>query len=337
MRYEPKFTYRYLKQMIEEESSIQHTLSVIQDCSDFIPLKNITHSLIENSKVELNGTAEAYFDNFKKSDDSLLFAIQKEHSIILVGEKATAVEVLFTTDKNFIMKHTDEYMSKLCKVLNRIHHEAYLNVPENVINVDYEQRLAKAQHQVKVVFDTLGPIPDEFWPALNLIADALPNYEAFHEQLFNVSMFDLSDRNFTRLSRATIALGNENKQSNSIVTVYRALPYGYTIEAGDWITADKHYADAHLEKTLDGQGCIVSIDINEDELYETSSVNELVYVPRGIWRDCRSLKDVWDMYNHENKPNSFNIEKRSIAEIQQHKSDSEETYSEPSGIDIRVI
>jgi hypothetical protein len=332
MRYEPKFTYLALRTAKAEQGSIESLLTVIKDSPDFIPLEKITEALHKYSIVELNGNAGSYFDNFKTEDDSLLFAIKKERSIILVGQKATAVEVLFTKDKNFIMKHTDDDMSKLCKVLNRVHHEAYLNVPENVINKDYENRLAKAQHRAKELFIALGPIPDEFWSALEFIADASPNYEAFHEQLFNVSMFDLSDRNFTRLSRATIALGNENKPSDSTVTAYRALPDGYSIETGDWVTTDKQYADDHLEKKLDGQGCVASIEVSGDTLYETSSVNEQVFVPRGTWDNCESLKDVWDMYNHNKKPDGFEIKKRGVVEIQEGITESEEIYSAPSGL-----
>jgi hypothetical protein len=332
MRYEPRFTYRSLRSAIDEEGTMEKLVSVIKDSPEFIPLEKITDALNENSIVEMNGTGEAYFDNFKRENDSLLFAIKKERSIILVGQKATAVDVLFTKDKNFIMKHTDENMSKLCGVLNRVHHEAYFNVPENVINKDYENRLAKAQHKANELFTSLGPIPDEFWSALEFIANASPNYEAFHEQLFNVSMFDLSDRNFTRLSRATIALGNENKLSDSTVTAYRALPDGYSIETGDWVTTDKQYADDHLENTLDGKGCVASIEVSGDTLYETSSVNEQVFVPRGTWNDCESLKDVWDLYNHIKKPDGFEIKKRSVVEIQEGVTESKATYLAPSNL-----
>lgn len=158
--------------------------------------------------------------------------------------------------------------------------------------------------------DRLQNIPEaspDFNQALQDLADWAENFEEF-ETALSPNMFDISDRNLTRLGRATMALEPdfyENAGSGE-VTIYRAMPEGEEIEAGDWVSFNEEYAAGHESNVDDGRAQTISMEVDgTDVWWYGADENEHVYIPEGTWGNAESLKEVWDGLTGGTKPDAY--------------------------------
>lgn len=150
-------------------------------------------------------------------------------------------------------------------------------------------------------------MPADFDQALQELADWSENFEEFKKAL-NPDMFDISDRNLTRLGRATMSLDPEFETAGDegTVTIYRALPEGEDIEAGDWVSFDEQYAAGHESNVGEEGGTTVSIEVPADEVYTPGAdENEWVYIPKNTWGDIESIEELWQSLTDGSKPDTY--------------------------------
>ena len=150
-------------------------------------------------------------------------------------------------------------------------------------------------------------MPADFDQALQELADWSENFEEFQKAL-NPDMFDISDRNLTRLGRATMSLDPEFETAGDegTVTIYRALPEGENIEAGDWVSFDEQYAAGHESNVGEEGGTTISIEVPADEVYTPGAdENEWVYIPKNTWGDIESIGELWQSLTDGSKPDTY--------------------------------
>tara|TARA_R110000744_G_scaffold380326_3_gene500759 strand:+ start:23923 stop:32688 length:8766 start_codon:yes stop_codon:yes gene_type:complete len=154
---------------------------------------------------------------------------------------------------------------------------------------------------------TIPAMPADFDQALQQLADWSENLEEFKKAL-NPDMFDISDRNLTRLGRATMSLDPEfeNAGDEGEVTIFRALPEGEEIEAGDWVSFNEGYAAGHETNVGEEGGTTVSIEVPADEVYTPGAdENEWVYIPKDTWGDITSIDELWQSLTDGSKPDAY--------------------------------
>lgn len=149
---------------------------------------------------------------------------------------------------------------------------------------------SRRQQHVKDV-PMLSP---DFDTALQELADYAENLEEF-KTLLNPDMFDIGDRNRTRLGRATMALEPDEYENagSGEVTIYRALPEGEDIEAGDWVSFDRQYASGHETNVGEEGGDTVAMEVEgSDVWWFGADQNEWVYIPPNTW-SVDSIEELW--------------------------------------------
>lgn len=177
----------------------------------------------------------------------------------------------------------------------------------------------------------------DFNADLKTLADYAENFEEF-KRLLSADMLDISDRNRTRLARALIALDPDAERASTImeqqpdmvedaqrygtpsekaaanalnskskrVTIFRTMPSGAAIEAGDWVALVKSYAQSHSGNVTEGKATTRQKTISKDDLYwYGADFNEWVYVPSDTWSNYTSLEDVWQDLAGD-KPRTYN-------------------------------
>lgn len=177
----------------------------------------------------------------------------------------------------------------------------------------------------------------DFNADLKTLADYAENFEEF-KRLLSADMLDISDRNRTRLARALIALDPDAERASTImeqqpdmvedaqrygtpsekaaanalnskskrVTIFRTMPSGAAIEAGDWVALVKSYAQSHSGNVTEGKATTRQKTISKDDLYwYGADFNEWVYIPSDTWGNYTSLEDVWQDLAGD-KPRTYN-------------------------------
>ena len=261
-----------------------------------------------------------HFDNEKPA-----FLIAVKRAIIVYTQTGKSVEHFYGSQKKFIeiSKDQDDTISKAFTILSRLHKEHRLSTPEGIIANDLKKRTFRAEQARDTRVQSITKVPSDFWEAIDHIAQWSTCFEEFNAVIENnSSILDSSNRNLGRLSRAILALDNPNKLSDEQITIYRAANHNAQIEEGDWITTNPNYAETHLQNNLFSEGDIHEITAYLDEIYDTSSENEQVYVPRGTWKDFDSLESVYETITQNNKPMHYpEIKARTIEEIKQSNED----------------
>lgn len=176
--------------------------------------------------------------------------------------------------------------------LSRIFKEVRESDPQFVkAELAKRERLAETfrrQERLK----NIPPLSSDFQTALKQLVDWSEDLNELSEAL-SPSMFDLSDRNRTRLGRATMALDGFESGGSETTYLYRALPQGKTIESGDWVTRNREYAERHAQYSEDPL-VVEEIEAYGDEVYwAQADENEFVYIKRGTWA-VTSVQELWD-------------------------------------------
>ncbi len=128
------------------------------------------------------------------------------------------------------------------------------------------------------------------------------------EALMNASMLDCSDRNRTRLARACIALEGHEHAPPGELTIYRAMPVGCDIEAGDWVSLREQYAERHVRYSMHGERAVIeSLIVDGTEVWSyAGDPDEWVYVPGNTFSDAiKTLHDLWIALGQGHKPRDY--------------------------------
>lgn len=150
-------------------------------------------------------------------------------------------------------------------------------------------------------------MPHDFDTAIQELADWAENKEEF-KQALAPDMMDISDRNLTRLGRATMALEpDEYEQADrGEVTIYRAMPDDQEIEAGDWVSFSEEYAAGHESNVGESGAHTVGVEVDgKDVWWYGADENEWVYIPEGTWGNIESVDELWDSLTDGSKPDKY--------------------------------
>lgn len=155
-------------------------------------------------------------------------------------------------------------------------------------------------------------MPADFDEALQELADWAEDFEEFSAAL-SPNMFDLSDRNLTRIGRATMALEPDEYENagSGEVTIYRAMPMGEEIEAGDWVSFNEEYASGHESNVDKGNAYTHSMEVDgADVWWPGADESEWVYIPSNTWGNVKSLEDLWHGLTGGKKDNQVRLSKK---------------------------
>lgn len=237
--------------------------------------------------------------------------------------KDNALKLVF----NLGLKDIGQRESTILRIMNQriISHER--NMPENIVKNDIQKRKNKIRRSIENRYAEMPELHGEFISDLETICEHARNREEFKEFIaMSDSVFNLSDRNLTRISRATICFEGESlslgkEHNEELIRIYRAMPSGSLIEEGDWVTTSQDYAENHVRLTGD-QDCIVDyIDVSPNDVYSVNDENEAIYAPLSAWKGATSLDEVWALFANPHKPLSFpEVKARTLDEIESQPS-----------------
>ena len=240
--------------------------------------------------------------------------------------------------KNEVVPLTEEESQNLTvNLISGVFRDVRNNSPEEQAKQAEERaRLEEERRRDRRIQDA-PKLSGEFNADLKTLADYAENFEEF-KRLLSADMLDISDRNRTRLARALIALDPDAERASTImeqqpdmvedaqrygtpsekaaanalnskskrVTIFRTMPSGAAIEAGDWVALVKSYAQSHSGNVTEGKATTRQKTISKDDLYwYGADFNEWVYVPSDTWGNYTSLEDVWQDLAGD-KPRTYN-------------------------------
>lgn len=269
----------------------------IPDLSNIHKLENRNHftpeiTKLACAKLSIEGEKPIVWVNSSESDDiGYLF-----------GDNGGVLTVLsLDGDLDVFYDNKEQGKTQVNNIFNSLYDDVLMqdedfrrNREEKKIHDSYRNRLSN-----------MPEVPDDFYDALQFIADYVTCYDEF-QKILSPNMMDGSERNRTRIGRAAIALNPEHFDNMSRlgdVTIYRALPFGSDIEAGDWVTPYKSYAETHLSKTVK-EGEILEMTVPGDEVWSyASDPNEMIYIPKNTWAFSNTY-DLWQSLTDGLKPDS---------------------------------
>ncbi|EPP20213.1 hypothetical protein L910_2412 [Vibrio fluvialis PG41] len=251
--------------------------------------------------------------HFSEQGDSLFVGIKFENSIISIGMNGS-FSIVKQTDNGFeFTKHSyDRYKGFISKVLSDMHKDMIDLSPKLKVNQAIRAATNAENLRRELRIKNVPPMPEDFWEAIQRLADYSENFQEF-QILLRPNMDDISDRCLTRLGRASEILERDPdllSDDDYEFTVYRCLPAGKEIEAGDWVTTDIEYAKAHISN-VKGEWEIIERSIAGNELIVGADPLEMYYAPRSIWGDLRSIQDVWKSVTYR-KPMKYESMERIV-------------------------
>lgn len=240
--------------------------------------------------------------------------------------------------KNEVAPLTEEESQNFTvNTISGIFRDVRNNSPEeHAKQAEQRARLEEERRRDRRIQDA-PKLSGDFNADLKTLADYAENFEEF-KRLLSADMLDISDRNRTRLARALIALDPDAERASTImeqqpdmvedaqrygtpsekaaanalnskskrVTIFRTMPSGAAIEAGDWVALVKSYAQSHSGNVTEGKATTRQKTISKDDLYwYGADFNEWVYVPSDTWGNYTSLEDVWQDLAGD-KPRTYN-------------------------------
>jgi len=220
----------------------------------------------------------------------------------LYGENGGCVTLIDVAGLDMIYSSPDEATTQRGNELADLHHDIFLK------NDAYRAQLEndKKRRFYNLRLERIEPLPEDFDEALAHLASYSSCYKDF-VKLLSPNMMDLNDRNRTRIGRATTALFPDqciNLAGAGDLTLYRAMPKGMEIEAGDWVTTGKEYAEEHLGRWVEG-GVIVELYVPGDEVWShAEDPNEMIYIPKDTW-SVDSVRALWESLGGANKPDDY--------------------------------
>lgn len=248
---------------------------------------------------------DTLIDKIKNYKGGSIIGVKTSDSLISISLGGDFQEIAknesgMLTIENFGFEDAKGY---LCRILSKLNKDMVEITPhlkrEKIIRDTVRKERIRRDNRLKNVPE-MSP---DFWQALHDLGNYADNFEEF-KLLLSPAMDDISDRNFTRLGRASEILdeGLVDLYSNQDIeiTVYRCLPVGEEIEAGDWVSTDYNYALSH-SSNVKGEYEVVEASIPANEIICGADTCEMYYAPRDIWKDCESLVDVWKSVTHRKR------------------------------------
>ena len=258
--------------------------------------------------------------NLDKVDAKLLYIPKKTEGRIATAwdNDGTSYRLISSPSLSTVTKPTEENQpgsdisdnkGLTLNILSRVFRSIRLEDPqEQIKSITRETNKSendRRQHRLKSTPD----FSSDFDTAMQEAADWSENLEEFIE-LLRPDMMDGSDRNRTRLGRASMLLdeSHEGDYGRGDITIYRALPRGESIEAGDWITLSEEYAHDHANYSLKGEsGVTESLTVDGRDVYShAGDPNEAIYIPSNTFSaDIESIEDLWISLGQESKPKAY--------------------------------
>ncbi|MEZ8292354.1 hypothetical protein AB6D11_00725 [Vibrio splendidus] len=211
---------------------------------------------------------------------------------------------IIQTSKNVYLRHEPANAERT------LNYYAFRNkltfaVDDHLNQLDPERQVAQARksfesniiHQRDRIEKEDVALSGDFWTDLNTLAEHCPCFEAFENLLGRVSMLNMGNRHLTRLSRACDAFQEATTTNEQELMVYRAAPIDVEqgIEAGDWVTPSKAYAESHLALMEENEEtvCVYECNASPGEIFMQGDDNEFCFVPRQTWGEHESLFSAW--------------------------------------------
>lgn len=247
------------------------------------------------------------FKHVKAFDQMSILGIRTPTSLINLGINGDFQEITKVDDKTLMIEtlRFEESKGYICRLLSKLNKEIVEITPElKRDKVIRDAKIAEKIRRERRIKD-VPEMPADFWQAIHCLSDYADNYQEF-KLLLAPAMDDISDRNLTRLGRSSEILdvdASDLYSNNScLVTVYRCLPTGEDIEAGDWVSPDYDYALSH-SSNVDGAYEVVSAEIPANEIICGADPSEMYYTPVDVWEGKESILDVWKSVTHRKKMN----------------------------------
>jgi hypothetical protein len=246
----------------------------------------------------------------------------------------------YTIFKGRVIDHKQKDASEAVKMshnmLRNLIGEMRNNDPAEMQRRQEQERRDAIENARAKRVENAPKLSGDFKADLQALADYAENFEEF-ERLLTADMLDTSNRNRTRLARATIALEPNAITAANVVenepalvedyslygtpgekavastlqskskqaTIYRGMPADQKMEAGDWVSFSKAYAKGH-ESNVDGKAATKQKTVSKEEIYwYGADVNEWVYVPKGTFGEVKTLRELWESLGQGNKPESY--------------------------------
>ena len=301
---------------IESKRSALPLYEVVTNSPDMIDINELDEQLKARGWSDRAEQVEQALKQLKAKDRPVKAIFNDDNKLLLVGADGEAVNIMTGKEsgKTIVMDlpKEDGMPYYLFRVLGKLSQEMAKNDPEEVAR--REQAAARAQeiNRRQQRIQSIPEMPEDFWDAMKALADWSQCREEFIEAL-SPSMFDLSDRNLTRLSRAMMSMdcfqddgtfervGDEGES----ITVYRLQPMGCEIEAGDWVTTDPAYAQMH-ESNVKGRFYVQELEVDGGEVWwDQTDVHEAVYIPEGLWGAYYDIEQVWESLTEGLKPDTY--------------------------------
>lgn len=244
--------------------------------------------------------------SFLGEDESFAFGIKKENDVTyLYGTNGSQVIFFEGDDSPFYAKPGEITNSMYKAVASRIN-EQLRQTPEMLQKRARKKAVREGQERI----NALQYVPDDFDEALQLLYRTVASYEEFRGAL-SPSTLNMSNRNLTRLGRATIAFDDDpvNYADMGDVTIFRACPPDSEIGSGDWVTLNEQYAIEHAERFSDEGFEVISENVPGSHVFtDENDENEQIYVSNNTW-SVESTIELWDALNVDNKPQKSYEEK----------------------------
>jgi hypothetical protein len=314
-----------IKMALEHSDELSSLLLIFKKSPLVFSANEFNLSLSTMNKIE---NPEDIISEFNKAfpEEKIAMHVTSEVTLTTIGNNGGVLSTHIFDDNEVMFEPSEREKGLLLieRTLRTVTYELNNSGEENIIKNDIARRqsLAKIKRDKKI--NAIVDIPNDFLDAIKYTTKKSSCFEEFKAILKN-SMFDMSNRNLTRLGRATQSLDEKsrNNEDSTETIIYRALPIGDFIEEGDWVTTNEDYAQIHLEAHLNGNGIVLPINVRADEIYSTADEKEQIYIPKETWGECESLREVWDEFNSSNKPVSYpKIKARTLEEIQKNKESS---------------
>ena len=301
---------KMMAELLETKCSNMELIKIGSDISTFM-----SSEIIDDISKETSGSKPIVY--FIPSNTKVTRIIDNHLNFITLYERKDETKIMVNTCYD---KDLDGRKHQILSYLNSVIYKEESNKPSMIIQRDIDSRKNKRRRQIEARFSSIPNLSGDFRDDVQAICDYSRTREEFLEFMdMASSVFNMSNRHLTRISRATIcfdgeSLGDEGSDSN--IRVYRAMPSGCIIEEGDWVTTSEEYASAHSDSLDESDVVVDYIDVSSYDIYSINDENEAVYAPIEAWGGVSSLNEVWENYADQNKPLSFKeIKPRTLSEI----------------------
>ncbi|MFS1426997.1 hypothetical protein LMH73_007500 [Vibrio splendidus] len=257
-----------------------------------------------------------------KNAEQPMYLIENDNKVVCVSYSGYCV---ISDENESIQLPPEKAIHLLSRLFGSLNKELIDSDPALSLERSRNEFIRHEIEQRQLRIKNVPLMPEDFWSAVRELANYATCYDEF-KQLLSPAMDDISDRNYTRIGRAAERLYPDiDTLSDGKVRVYRCLPSGCDIEAGDWVSLDRDYAKLH-ESNVQGKASTISRYVNGTDVICGADGNEYIYVPENTWGSSTSIESLWETLTKNRKPHSYPdvnmLADKAMAKI--HKKNSSE-------------